>query len=165
MLGLLLGLSSSLCWGTADFFGGLQARRLPALTVAMWSQLTGGLILLLVLLVSGTTPTTGSFVWGMVAGVCGALAITTFYQGLAIGIMSIVSPIAAAGVVVPVVGSLLLGEVPGPLVGVGLLLTIGGIVLVSLQTGPPAEQHVRPTRNHIVLALAAALGFGLFLWL
>lgn len=43
---LLLGLSSGLCWGAADFVGGLQSRRLPSLAVTLWSQLVGGLVLL-----------------------------------------------------------------------------------------------------------------------
>ena len=50
-LGVPLGLSSGLCWGAADFFGGIQSRRLPALTVAFWSQAAGAVALAAALLV------------------------------------------------------------------------------------------------------------------
>src|SRR5919202_211112 len=46
---VLLGLASGLSWGVADFFGGLQSRKVPALAVSLWSQLAGGITLLAVL--------------------------------------------------------------------------------------------------------------------
>ena len=52
-LALLLGLSAALCWGTSAFLGGLQSRRLPALTVALWSQAVGATVLAFLLLVRG----------------------------------------------------------------------------------------------------------------
>ena len=55
-LGVPLGLGSGLCWGAADFFGGVQSRRLPALTVAIWSQLAGGLALAAALAVQAIAP-------------------------------------------------------------------------------------------------------------
>jgi drug/metabolite transporter (DMT)-like permease len=56
-LGVPLGLGSGLCWGTADFFGGVQSRRLPALSVVLWSQAAGALGLAVALAVQGTRPT------------------------------------------------------------------------------------------------------------
>jgi len=41
MLGIALGLASSLSWGISDFLGGLQARRLSAITVLLVSQPVG----------------------------------------------------------------------------------------------------------------------------
>lgn len=65
---MVLGVGSGLWWGIADFFGGLQARRRPALAVAFWSQIAGGLALLLVLLVRGDAPVPASLLWGAGAG-------------------------------------------------------------------------------------------------
>ncbi len=53
---VLFGIGSGLCWGVADFFGGWQAPRLPALAVALWSQIAGALALLAVLLARGDAP-------------------------------------------------------------------------------------------------------------
>ena len=41
MLGIALGLGSSVAWGISDFLGGLQTRRISALTVLLVSQPVG----------------------------------------------------------------------------------------------------------------------------
>lgn len=98
---LLFGIGSGLCWGVADFFGGVQARRLPALAVAVWSQLAGAIALFGVLLAQGAAPVPASLAWGAGAGVFGALGLVLFYRALAIGVMSLVAPVAACGALVP----------------------------------------------------------------
>jgi len=160
-LGILLGLSSGLCWGTADFFGGMQSRRLPALAVALWSQIAGGLALLLVLLLSGAQPTLVSIGWGIVAGLFGGTALVLFYRGLAEGVMSVVAPISACGAIVPVLASIATGEVPNLLTGIGIVAAVVGIVLVSRQSGG-ALNNPQAQRTSVLLALGAALGFGFF---
>ena len=54
-----------------------------------------------------------------------------FYKALAIGTMSVVSPIIAAEVLIPVTAGILLGERPGLLAYAGMVVTIAGVVLVS----------------------------------
>ena len=133
-LGVPLGLSSGLCWGAADFFGGIQSRRLPALTVAFWSQAAGAVALtaaLLVLVVEGERPVAAGVAWGVVAGVGSGLALVLFYRGLAEGTMSVVAPVSACGAIVPVAAALFTGNQPGFLAGVGVLAAITGVVLVS----------------------------------
>ena len=44
LLAIALALASSLCWGVADFAGGLTSRRLPAAVVLLGQQVAGGLI-------------------------------------------------------------------------------------------------------------------------
>jgi uncharacterized membrane protein len=158
---VLLGISSGLCWGTADFFGGLQSRRLPALAVAFWSQVAGGLALLLVLAFVGGRPSLAGVLWGMGAGVFGGAALVLFYRGLAQGVMSVVAPVSACGAVIPVLAALGGGEAPGVLAILGIITAIGGIVLVSLQPEEtPADAD--KTRGALGLALGAAVGFGMF---
>jgi drug/metabolite transporter (DMT)-like permease len=130
-LGVPLGLSSGLCWGAADFFGGMQSRRLPALTVAFWSQVAGALGLAAALAASGTRPTAAGVAWGVVAGAGSGCALVLFYRGLAEGTMSIVAPVSACGAVVPVAAALLTGHRPGALAGLGVVTAIAGVILVS----------------------------------
>lgn len=157
---IVLGISSGLCWGTADFFGGLQSRRYPALTVALWSQIIGGAALLLVTLLSGQPFVGGSFGWGMVGGLFGGLGLVLFYRALSTGVMSLVAPIAACGAVVPVLADALQGRLPTLLPSLGIVAALLGIILVSLQS----ESALQPTqpRQTIVLSLSAAVSFGLF---
>lgn len=135
--GVPLGLSSGLCWGAADFFGGIQSRRLPALTVAFWSQLAGALGLAVALAIEGVRPNATGVAWGLAAGVGSGCALVLFYRSLAEGTMSIVAPISACGAVVPVTAALLTGSQPGTLAALGVLATVTGVVLVSRPHTPP----------------------------
>jgi drug/metabolite transporter (DMT)-like permease len=169
-LGVPLGLGSGLCWGAADFFGGIQSRRLPALTVAFWSQLAGALALAVALAVEGAPPATTGFAWGLAAGVGSGCALVLFYRGLAEGTMSVVAPISACGAIVPVAAALLTGDQPGALAGLGVLAAITGVVLVSRTSGTPGTPGGTPGSpggarrpgRLLAMALGSALGFGLF---
>ena len=161
-LGVPLGLGSGLCWGAADFFGGLQSRRLAALAVVLWSQVAGGMALAAALAVQGAWPTRPALAWGFAAGAAGGSALLLFYRGLAEGAMSVVAPVAACGALVPVVAAAVRGELPGVLAGLGIVAAVAGVVLVSRSPDPGQHPGGRPGRV-LVLALAAALGFGLYL--
>jgi len=187
--GVPLGLSSGLCWGAADFFGGVQSRRLPALTVAFWSQLAGALALAIALTIEGVRPAATGIAWGLAAGVGSGCALVLFYRSLAEGTMSIVAPISACGAIVPVTAALLTGSQPGTLAALGVLATVTGVVLVSRPHTPPRfpsptvegnpasagssasakrkssaseGSAARGGRRVVAMALGSALGFGLF---
>ena len=170
--GVPLGLSSGLCWGAADFFGGIQSRRLPALTVAFWSQLAGALALAIALAIEGVLPAATGIAWGLAAGVGSGCALVLFYRSLAEGTMSMVAPISACGAIVPVAAALLTGNQPGILAALGVLATIAGVILVSrphtpARFAPPAVEGdqaspARGGRRVVAMALGSALGFGLF---
>lgn len=159
---VLLGISSGLSWGVADFFGGLQSRRLPTLVVTFWSQIAGAIALGLVLFVSGQPLVLESVGWGAVAGLFGGMALVFFYRGLAVGTMSIVAPIGACGAVVPVVLSLIQGEPLSMPAAAGIVATLVGIILVSLAPPGAQQSSTQPSRIAVPLALGAALGFGFF---
>ena len=190
-LGVPLGLGSGLAWGAADFFGGVQSRRLPALTVAFWSQAAGALGLVIALALGGARPPVAGIAWGLAAGVGSGVALLLFYRSLAEGTMSVVAPISACGAVVPVAAAMLTGDHPGALAGLGVLTAIAGVVLVSRthtgdrQPGRPGRGPTRPagprppggsgmpagaspagttgrSRRVLLMALGSALGFGLF---
>jgi drug/metabolite transporter (DMT)-like permease len=170
--GVPLGLSSGLCWGAADFFGGIQSRRLPALTVAFWSQLAGAIALAIALAIEGVRPAATGIAWGLAAGVGSGCALVLFYRSLAEGTMSMVAPISACGAIVPVAAALLTGNQPGVLAALGVLATIAGVILVSrphtpARSAPPAVEGdpaspARGGRRVVAMALGSALGFGLF---
>jgi uncharacterized membrane protein len=160
-LGIPLGLGSGLAWGAADFFGGIQSRRLPALTVAFWSQAAGALGLVITLALKGTRPPVTGIAWGLAAGVGSGIALVLFYRSLAEGTMSVVAPISACGAVVPVAAAVLTGDHPGALAGLGVLTAIAGVVLVS-RTRPVPRGGTGRSRRVLLMALGSALGFGLF---
>ncbi len=163
MLAVALGLLSSLCWGTSDFVGGLQSRRLPQLWVMLVAQLVGAAAIAVVVLASGATrPSATHLLQGAAGGVSGTIALFAFYRGLAVGTMSVVAPIAATGAAVPVVYSIAQGESPGALRLAGIAVAIVGIVLASREQGLSDPGDARTARISVGLALISALGFGGF---
>jgi len=161
VLAVALGLASSLCWGISDFVGGLKSRSLELLSVLLLSQLTGlVLVALLVALRGRAPPPAGDLALGAVSGVSGVLGLAAFYRGLATGAMAVVAPIAASGAAIPVAAGLLEGERPSATQAAGVALAIAGVATVSRETGEAG----RPARvaAGVGLALAAAVGIGGF---
>ncbi len=160
MTAILLSLAAAGSWGVADFTGGLASRRMPALLVLLGQQALGVLIVGAVVLATGEAFPDGETVaLSLGAGVAGALALGAFYRGLAVGTMSVVAPIGASGVVLPVVFGIATGDRPGVLQVVGIAVAALGIVLASREAG---DGTGGADRRSIGLALLAALGFGSF---
>jgi drug/metabolite transporter (DMT)-like permease len=158
---IVLSLVAAIAWGTADFLGGLSARRLMVLVVLLWSQLMGLVLLLAVVVAGGVSLQAGSIWWGAAAGVVGAGALGLFYAGLAAGAMSLVAPLSACGAVVPVVVALAGGERVAVLTVVGMALALAGAVLVSRTAG----EHLRLTPGVVAMAVGAGLAFGVVITL
>lgn len=111
-MAIALSLAASVGYGVSDFIAGGMARRVPAVLLALWSQVASGVVLLVLVLALGQLPGAAALGWGVAVGVVGALGTLVFYRALATGPTSIVAPVAASGVLIPVVVDLLRGEVP-----------------------------------------------------
>jgi len=160
VLGIGLGLLSSVAWGISDFLGGLQSRRISALTVLLVTQPVGLVLALAVALSAGGDPlSTDDLVIAIAGGSAAVLALGAFYRAMALGSVSVVATIGALGVLVPVVVGLAQGEQPAAVQGAGAALAIGGVILVAREPDPEWRSANRVT---IGLAALAALGFGLF---
>jgi drug/metabolite transporter (DMT)-like permease len=153
---VLLALLSAGLGGSADFLGGSLTRRLPVALVVGASQACALLLLVPVLLVGdrpGLDPASAAS--AAAAGAFMLLGLCSFYSALAAGTMSIVAPLAALGVVVPLAVGLLRGETPSAVACAGMAVAVVGVVLAS---GPEARRPdgLRP----LLLAALAAVGFG-----
>jgi drug/metabolite transporter (DMT)-like permease len=162
VLGLVLGLSSSVCWGVADFLGGTQARQFSVLRVLLISQGVGLAGVAVVVVARGRgAPALEHLLPAIGGGVAGIAALSAFYRALAIGTMSIVAPIAATSAVVPVVVGIAGGDNPGAVKVIGIAVAIVGVVLASREEDSGRRRSDLP-RASIALAIVAALGFGTF---
>ena len=164
-LAVLQASLSGTSWGVGDFIAGREARRVGAFAVAFYSQLVSGLALLVLLAGLGYGFTSEAFAIGSLAGVFGGIGILSFYMAMSAGPMSLVTPVTACGVVVPVIVSFVIGERPGGLAALGLALAIIGIVLVSRAPsgGVAGGAGVGGLSGRALgLSLLAALGFGAF---
>lgn len=163
MLAALLALASSVSWGLADFLGGVQSRRHALFAVLLLSQAVALAVLLIA--VAAGVPTehdAAATAWAAGAGVLGILALTGFYRALAIGTMSIVAPLSATGAAVPVVVGLLSGERPRAVQIAGMVLALIGVMVAAREAGDADAEARRTNRTAVLLALVAAVGFGLF---
>ena len=160
MLAFAISLASALSYGISDFLGGTQSRRLPVLAVLAVSQPVGLMLSLALLPVLGADPIPAEkFAIGAGAGMAAAAGLGTFYRAMAMGTISVVAPIAALGVMVPVAVGLARGEQPGEIQLAGLALTTLGVVTLSYEE---ADGQAPVARRSVILAVISGLAFGLF---
>jgi drug/metabolite transporter (DMT)-like permease len=182
VLAIGLALGSSLVYGVSDFLGGLKSKSLPLLWVLLISQGSALVLLALIVPLSAESPPSGEYLaFAVLAGVSEAVGVAALYRGLAVGVMSIVAPVAATAPVVPVIVAIFLGELPAPIQAVGIALTLAGIGIISWGTRPEEQPPVRcppgevpgattdgfrvspEVTTSILFGLLTALGFGGFL--
>ena len=163
MAPLIYSLASAASWGVSDFLGGLQTRRLPVLGVLAVSQPAGLVLVALFIVFAGADSiSAGKLAIAFLAGAASLGGLAAFYSAMAMGTVSVVAPIAALGVVVPVVFGLAEGESPDALQLAGLVPAIAGVVVLSYEERPEEAETARTARLSIVLAIVAGLGFGIF---
>ncbi len=160
MAALIISLASAFSWGISDFLGGLQSRRLPVLAVLGVSQPAGLLLIAALIPVIGADPLSADkLAIAFVAGAASLGGLGAFYAAMAMGTVSVVAPIAALGVVVPVAVGIAAGEAPNTVQLIGLIPAIAGVVILSYEEDS-ADSGV--ARRSIALAIVAGLGFGIF---
>ena len=138
-MSIVLSLFAAAAYGLSDFAGGVFSKRVSAWSVALVGQLSGAVLVLALTFVTTGSPTTGDLWWCVLAGLGNGCGTAFLYRGLASGRMGVVAPVSAVGaVVVPVVVGVLVGERPGVLVWLGIVVAVPAIWLVSREpvTGP-----------------------------
>lgn len=161
MLTAVLGLVGAFVYGSADFLGGIAARRISALKVTAIGALSGLVLLLVALPFLGGEWSAAAVGWGALSGVTGAVAISLLYACLAIGPMSILSPLTALmSAIVPMTWGLLGGEQFAPIGYVALGLALVAVVLVGFV---PEKGAVRPSLRGILMAVGSGTMIGAFL--
>ena len=134
MLPALLALSASLSWGVGDFLGGVKARVLPALTVLAASQPFGLAALGIAVAIRGTAIPGDEVAWASLAALFGTVGLFAFYRGMALGAISVVTPIAAVAAGIPVIwGVAVAGDHVTRLQALGFVAALGGSVAASLE--------------------------------
>ena len=153
----VLALAASAFWGASDFMGGAVSRRLAAFDVIFVSQALAVLILGFAALATGSFGGSTAYLpWAVAAGIVGVLSVGAFYKALAEGTMGVVAPIAASGVIVPLVVGVAEGNRVGSLQIAGIALAVIGVVAAS---GPDLRERESSARP-VILAVLAAAGFG-----
>jgi drug/metabolite transporter (DMT)-like permease len=163
----LLALGSAVLYGSADFFGGLTARRANTIATVFWSQFVGLVLLALVLpFLPAATVSSRDWIWGFAAGFSGGIGVALLYRALAIGAMAIVAPTTAViAAMIPVLFAFVLGERLRPLTMVGVALALIAITLVSrpaANSTSPEKTKPRGFPPGFGLALLSGVSVGIF---
>ena len=156
----LLALAGSMSWGLADFLGGSRSRVLPLLTVLLVSQWIALAAFVVPVWLFAERPSSINFaLWSLAAGVAATVGLAALYRGMAVGLISIVSPLASVGAVIPVVVGIARGDAVTALQGLGMALALVGVLLTAQAPNPEGSRFAAG----VGLALVAAVALGLFL--
>ena len=161
MAAIALGIGAAVCWGLADFLGGLRARTLTLASILLVSQFAGLTAVAVVVLIGGEpVPAFSDVAPALAAGVAQLVGIAALYRALALGTMSVISPISASGAAaLPVIVGIAGGEAPAALQLAGMAVAFAGVILA---TRSPDASPGRGSREALLLSGVAALGFGGF---
>jgi drug/metabolite transporter (DMT)-like permease len=157
-----LALLGAFVYGSADFLGGLAAKRLRSIVVTCVAAASGLVILGAVYPLLEERWSTADVLWGALSGVLGVASIGLLYACLAIGPMSILSPLTAVvSAIAPMVWGLTVGgEQLSPLGYLGLGVALVAVVLVGFI---PGEKVVRPSLRGVLMAVGSGLAIGAFI--
>lgn len=158
-MNILAGLSTALCIGSADFFGGLSARRVNAATVALWINVVAAVALVLAAALVGVRLSAAEAAAAALGGAISANAISLGYASLAAGAMSLTAPFLACGTaLVPIAAATAVGETPDPRQGLGIFLVLLSIAAITWRPNPRAGHASLSGRALGKTAIAALMG-------
>ena len=158
MLTIALGFATSLVYGFADFFGALGSKHIKPVVVTFWSGLSGLALLLTSSLFMGADFNQSSILCGVIGGIASAFAMTCLYAALAIGPISILSPLSA---VVMAIVPMVIGFAQGDRFSLWGWLALGAILVAVVLVGfVPGEDVRLPSLKGLLLGIGAGVGMG-----
>src|SRR3989338_2309069 len=135
-LGILFGIIAMLSWGVADFFAAKSVRKSGVFKTYFWIQAISLAVYSLIFLLFFEFPAISLMTFALIV-ICAFIGITSvmsFYKGLQVGIVSIISPIGASYAAVTVILSLIfLNETLTAFQVIGISLVILGAILASFK--------------------------------
>jgi drug/metabolite transporter (DMT)-like permease len=164
MLTALLGLCTAITYGAADFFAAIASRKVRVVEVTALASGAGLVVLLILLPFMGGTFSQPAFFWGLMGGLSSVVALLSLYASLALGPISIISPLGAlvSAIVPAIIGVSLLGESFSIIGWFAIALALVAVVLVGfVPVSPTASKNVSmPRPRAILLAIIAGMGIG-----
>lgn len=180
-MGILLGLAAAVCWGAADFFARYATRLVGTYRTLLFMQFLGFVGLSIYLIASGTwrhllfNVGWQTWLWTLLAIFLNIVSSLALYRAFEVGVITIVSPIAASYAALTVLLAVLAGEVISQTHGIGIAASLLGVVLaatpitwklgaraiVNATTAPRTSRFT----GGIGLAMLASVGYGIAFWL
>ena len=159
LLTAIFALGATLAWGCGDFSGGLASRRHDVHSVVIAAQLIS-LAPLLILVVSFefVMPQAADLLFASLGGVFGIFGLLNLYQGLSVGRMSVVAPLAAIiASAIPVLVGILADGLPTAIQLAGFTLALVAVWLLSGD-----GKRLDATAGELRFAIMGGIGFAAF---
>ncbi len=179
---IILGLAAAIFWGSADFLARYSTRIIGTYRTLFFMQFFGLIGLSMYLALAGDFGRLAqevywqAWAWALLAALLNVVSSLALYRAFEVGILTIVSPIAASSAALSVVFALMSGETISMLHGIGIIAALFGVALAatafsSTRKASDAKMiEVAPPRKGILprgvaWALAASLGYGIIFWI
>ena len=159
LLTAILALGATLAWGCGDFSGGLASRRHDVHSVVIAAQLISlAPLLILVMSFEFVVPQASDLLFASLGGVVGIFGLLNLYQGLSVGRMSVVAPLAAIiASVIPVLVGILADGLPTAIQLAGFTLALVAVWLLSGD-----GKRLDATAGELRFAIMGGIGFAAF---
>ncbi|MBW4437195.1 MAG: DMT family transporter [Pleurocapsa minor GSE-CHR-MK-17-07R] len=180
-MGIFLGLASAIGWGTGDFLVRGTTRKVGSYVSLFYMQFFGLAFVLVYALATGELAeglgrfdleTSLLMIFFSVVSLTGTLLL---YNAFRVGMLAVVSPIAASyAVVTLVLSTVISGERLEGATAIGVAATIIGVILSSIEkqhTPTPAQQAEIPSGRGfrlppgVLFAIGCALIYGFIFWM
>jgi drug/metabolite transporter (DMT)-like permease len=167
-VGIAFGLGAALSWGVADYFAAVASRQIGALRVVLGFHLIAVALLAILGLATGEL---GAVTWSQIPffvaiGAVGWLSYLAFYAALAIGPISVVSPIVSGYAVVTVLLAVVIsGERLDSAAIVAVIVTFAGVFLSATDLRQlRGVAHERQAARGVLLAIITMALIGGFVF-
>ena len=136
-MGIVLGLTAALCWGSADFLARYSTRSIGTYRTLFFMQMFGFVGLGLYLWQSGEferlyqRAVWQDWAWATLAALLNIVSSLSLYRAFEIGVLSIVSPIAASYGALTAILAVLSGETLSITRALGIVAALLGVILAS----------------------------------
>ncbi len=161
MVAISLAMIACLSWGFSSFLAGTKSRVLPVLTLLFLPGIVCMAMLIFCVAFRGVAfPADPKLLYAVLAGTAALFGLYCLYRGLAVGAISVVVPISALCVIIPVLTGFAMGEVLNSMQIVGIVIAVAGGLSVCIEK--KTDVHRKRLVAGIIPALGAALGFGSF---
>ena len=177
-MGIILGLGAALCWGSADFLARSLTQIIGTYRTLFFMQFIGAFVLSIYVLSSGEAARLAHhaawqpWVWACLVAMMNAFCALALYRSFEVGVLSIVSPIAASSSALTVILSFLSGETISQARAFGIGAALLGVVLAATHfSSIPHDGIAGKTRRRgrltrgVGWALVASVGYGVNFWL
>lgn len=161
-LGIVCAVVTCVTWGVADYLAARITRQVGEISALLRIQLVGAPVLLIAwAVVAPPWPGAADMLWISAAAACFLIGYLSFFYGLRVGAISLVSPISSAGAAVPaLVGIVLLGEIASGVRIGGMALALLGVVVLTADPAAIGSLAREGRRNGIRAGVVTLVAWG-----